>query len=164
MLKLYWFEGKCVFPPFDPFSDSKSVDLFEIEASPHQRESPLAAESINSSPLLIGQDDQSLSVVPWEPSKFEGSLDIVPGRIMEVSVSEAFGELALILQDKLVTLLESMYFSAHEFMVCEAKTTFVALGQLFIYCRPFCKRVEEFISHASSLAEIDLCIRHDHLS
>ncbi|CAK9169629.1 unnamed protein product [Ilex paraguariensis] len=62
-----------VFPPFDPISDSKSVDLFELEASPHQHESPLAAESINSSPLLIGQDDHSLSVVPWEPSKFEGS-------------------------------------------------------------------------------------------
>ncbi|CAK9137635.1 unnamed protein product [Ilex paraguariensis] len=64
---------KGVFPPFDPISDSKSVDLFELEASPHQHESPLAAESINSSPLLIGQDDHSLSVVPWEPSKFEGS-------------------------------------------------------------------------------------------
>ncbi|CAK9166182.1 unnamed protein product [Ilex paraguariensis] len=154
----------CVFPSFDPISDSKSVDLFEIEASPRQRESPLAAEGNNSSPVLIGQDDQSLSVVPWEPSKFEGSLDIVPGRIMEVSVSEAFGKVALILQDKLVTLLESMHYSAHEFMVREAKTTFAALGLLFIDCRPFCKRVEEFISHASSLAEIGSCIRHDHLS
>lgn len=92
-----------VFPSFDPISVPQNTDKFEAIGSP-----------------------LSTAAVDWEPSRLVGS----GTSVMRDAVFDTFGEAAMKLQTKLLSLLESMDFQNHKSMVEEATTVFNALDRL----------------------------------
>lgn len=76
------------------------------------------------------------------------------------SISDQFARVAKDLQNKLISLLKSSDFRAHDYMAGEANITFTALDQLQVQLKPFRERVNKLIQCASVLDKAEGSIIH----
>ncbi|XP_017242857.1 uncharacterized protein LOC108215043 isoform X2 [Daucus carota subsp. sativus] len=86
---------------------------------------------------------------------------ILEGSPMFEAISDQFARVARDLQYKLVSLLKSSDFHAHDYMEREANITFTALDQLQVLSKPFHEQVKKFIRSASNLNKAERSIIHN---
>lgn len=96
--------------------------------------------------------------VDWQSWNRENPKKVVEGSLMYGSISDQFARVARDLQNKLICLLKSSDFRAHDYMAQEANITFTALDQLQVRSQPFCERVNKLIRSASILDKAESSI------
>ncbi|XP_057984044.1 uncharacterized protein LOC131168550 [Malania oleifera] len=155
---LGWW-GRLAFPPSRCLCSSPHRPFYclGIQGSMTLPHSSLTIECDKPSFNTAGQDHQFSGGVLQEPSEHKNPPRMVQGNVMTGLILEAFRQAAVHVQNELITLLESMDPLDHEVMTREANSAFAALDCLSIDYRPFHKRVNEFISCASSLAKLEEC-------
>lgn len=105
---------------------------------------------------------QIVDEVVWHSRNRHNPKKDIEGSLMFGSISDQFARVARDLQNKLISLLKSSDFRAHDYMAREANITFTALDQLQVQSQTFCERVNKLIRSASILDKAEgFIIRRD---
>ncbi|GFP98056.1 hypothetical protein PHJA_001949700 [Phtheirospermum japonicum] len=110
----------------------------------------IGSKTYNKPLLNPCHNPQLSSIEPNDPST-ETNIQ----HVMSKSISKAFGQAAMHLQNDFLALLDKMDVTEHEAMTRAAQATFAALDRLLFDHRDFKGHAEEYIHCATSLAEIE---------
>lgn len=154
-----------VFPSFDPIfpifvEEDKDVSKND-ECFSDQPQGPSIAKFDKLPPQTSGWDTQTLSDVSRELSNAK-SPAILEESTKKSNIEVVLQETVLHVQNQLLSRLESMDPLKPESMTMAVEATFDVLDRLSVDYMPFRERVREFITCASTLADMERPVNFEH--
>ncbi|KAF4397567.1 hypothetical protein G4B88_027307 [Cannabis sativa] len=144
----------CVFPSLDPIYAPKATSVDAV----HSRVLNESPPGVSDTSRQIVRRDSECGGILMELSSIKNVGGGVGERVLDEfmgPISEALGEAGLLVQNQLLSILESTNPVNHNSMREAANKTFSVLKLLSIDHRAFSERVRKFISCAAEFAKIE---------